>query len=276
MHRRRIPKPGTLVHDSEAAFFDSIPESGAHAIRIGTEWLDLSYIDNGFECTLVCFHSALTNRVRTVPAFSGRGIAEKVGTNLISVADPALAKGDIDLAWFLGTRGMGILRNRLSPVIKHLLGNRRAVLFGASGGGYAATLFGQDFPGHTVVAVNPRLFLRSRPVAAVDRYLAVAHGVTSLTPAKRVRAMFVVDSLAELYAAGLPFDMFLLQNRGDSVFLHHHAEPFVEALAGDPHLHYVQDNYGAGHVSIPTDLLVKRLQEAIWRDSRFGPQTDER
>lgn len=275
MHRRRVPKPGTLVHDSEAAFFDDTPVPGVHAIRIGTEWLDVSYIDNGFEYTLVCFHSALTNRVRTVPAFSGRGVAEKVGANLISVADPALAKGDIDLAWFLGTRGMGILRNRLSPVIKHLLGNRRAVLFGASGGGYAATLFGQDFPGHTVLAVNPRLFLRSRPVAAVARYLAVAHGVTSSTPAKRVRDVFVVDSLAELYAAGLPFDMFLLQNRGDSVFLHHHAEPFVEALAGDPRLHYVQDNYGAGHISIPTELLVQRLQEAIFRERKIGKRTEK-
>lgn len=263
MHRARVQKPGTSVHQSEAMFFDRAAFPGIHAIRVGTEWLDVSYIDRGSSHTLVCFHSALTNRVRTIPAFSGLHVADEVNMNLISVADPTLARGDIDLAWFLGTRGTGMLRNRLSPIIRHLLGDRQAVLFGASGGGYAATLFGQDFHGHTVVAVNPRLFLAAHPQASIGKYLEVAHGAIRATTAKRIRREFVVDNLADLYGEGLPFEMHLLQNQGDSVFRRHHAEPFVEALAGDPRLHYIPDDYGPGHIAIPASLLVQRLREAI-------------
>lgn len=260
MQRPRVPKTGTIVHASEAAFLSAAPAPGIHAIQVGTEWIDVSYIDNGAAQTLVCFHSALTEQSPTLPVFSGRNVAALAGLNLISVADPALTKGDIDLAWFLGTRGLGVLRKRLSPIIHHLLNGRRAILFGSSGGGYAAVLYGQDFPGQTVVAVNPRLNLLSRPRAAVGAYLRVAHGAVGTTPAQRVRRAFVVDNLAELYRDGLPFDLHLLQNGGDVIYRDGQAEPFVRALHGDPRLHYVTDRYGDTHVPMPTELLVSHLR----------------
>lgn len=262
MQRVRIPKPGTVEHASEAAFLATSPTKGMHAVRVGTEWIDLSYIDHGADTTLVCFHSALMDRSATVPVFSGRGIAEQAGMNVISVADPAMATGDVDLGWFLGTRGMGDLRPRLVPLIRHLLAGRRAVLFGASGGGYAAALYGQHFPGHAVLAVNPRLDLTTPPTPRLGAYLAAAHRATTAPRARRAREKYVPLRLRDVYADGLGFDLHLVQNVNDRVFYRHQFAPFVEELASDPRLHAHTYDGRVGHSAITPEELVPLLRGA--------------
>lgn len=266
MHRPRTPGPGTISHVSVAGFLATPAAPGAHEIKVGAQWLDILYVDRGATHTLVCFHSALTDGQQTLPVFSGRRIAELADMNLISVADPSLALGDVDLAWFLGNRGMGKLPARLGPIIRHLLGERRAVIFGASGGGYAAVLYGAQFPGHAVLAVNPRLNLAARPRAQMATSLQVCHRATSRTPMLRIRGQFVTDDLATLYQEGLPFDLYLLQNQEDTLFRRYQAEPFVAALGNDPRLHYVTPSFGAGHVPIPRELLLDTLRDIRDRD----------
>lgn len=261
MHRKRVPLPCTREYASVSAFLLARPRQGSHAIAVGSEWIDVSYTDRGAPVTLVCFHSALTERVLTVPAFSGTSVAEQAGINLIAVADPSIATGEVDLGWFLGTRGMGHLRPRLSPVIQHLLGDRRAILFGASGGGYAATLYGGDFPGHSVVAVNPRLDLTARPAAKLSDYLRVAHKVRSSAGYGRAAERFVPPPLKELYADGLPFDLHLLQNANDRVYRQNQTGPFVDALGADERLHVHLYDGEAGHRPIGSRRLVPYLQQ---------------
>ena len=164
MRRTRKLASGAVIHSNVDSFLAARPRSGTHAIATGTEWLDILYKDRGADSTLVCFHSALTTRVQVIPSFSGIQVSEDLDFNLIALADPALACGDVDLAWFLGTRGMGPLTERLPTIVRHFLGDRKAILFGASGGGYAAVLFGQYFVDHCVVAVNPRLDLTTSPL----------------------------------------------------------------------------------------------------------------
>lgn len=260
MHRNRVPLPGTREHASVSAFLHVRPRQGTHAIAVGSEWIDVSYTDRGAPVTLVCFHSALTQRVLTVPAFSGTTVAEQAGINLIAVADPSIATGDVDLGWFLGTRGMGDLRPRLSPVIHHLLGDRRAILFGASGGGYAATLYGGDFPGHSVVAVNPRFDLTARPEAKLHDYLRSAHKVRSAAGFSRAMERYVPAPLQEVYADGLPFDLHILQNANDRIYRQNQMGPFVDALGVDARVRVYLYDGEPGHRPISSQLLVQYLQ----------------
>lgn len=251
------------VHDSSDGFLSQPVKGGTHSVRHGEELLDLYVEDRGAPVTLVMFHSALTNRVRTVPVFQGRRIAEAAGMNLVSLSDPSLERGDIDLAWFLGNRRTGKLRPVLSPLIQHCLeslGSERTVFFGASGGGYAAINFTQDFPDVMVLAVNPRMDMGARPPAQMSTYLHVCHDAVSATPQRRVRAEFVVERLSDEFPDGLPFDLLIFQNSGDHVYFEHQSGPFIAEHVNDPRLFVRLEHTGDGHTPIPGATLDSILE----------------
>lgn len=261
MRRTRKLTPGAIVHSSVDSFVSVRPRSGTHAIAIGTEWLDILYKDRGSDSTLVCFHSALTSRVQVIPAFSGLQISEDLNFNLIALADPALACGDIDLAWFLGTRGMGPLTERLPAIVRHLLGGREAILFGASGGGYAATLYGQYFADQCVVAVNPRLDLSSSPTPDMTGYLKVAHSCKSAAALARAKSKFVPKPLKDLYSDGLSFDLHILQNANDGIYRRNQFEPFARSLSNDSRFFPRLYDGAEGHSVIDGALLRAHLKQ---------------
>lgn len=239
-------------------FLGSAIKTGYHTVKIGTGKLDFLVINRGAPATLVVFHSALSDSVLTTPVLQGRGISAKTGMNLLAVADPSIELGDINLAWYIGNRGTGPLRPILAPLIHHALshiGSQRTILFGASGGGYAAASFGQEFPGSIVLAVNPRLDLAKRPAPKMVDYLRVCHQAMSSTPQQRIRSEFVTDNVADFYRDGLPFDLLLFQNTGDLVYTEHQARPFIEALRDDARLYTRMEYTGDGHTPIPSALL---------------------
>ena len=171
-------------------FISRVPVSGVHCVRRGNQFLDLLYLNRHAKTTLIVFHASLSKRASTVPRLEGARLAEDTGCNLIAVADPTVGLGDIDLAWFLGNRGVGKLTDCFTPLIQHCLNHaesERTILYGPSGGGFAAANFGQFFPGSIVLGVNPRLDLFSPPDADISRYLTVAHRVEGLTPQSESR-----------------------------------------------------------------------------------------
>ena len=271
MLRTRAPKPSTVVLDSAADFLAAKRDSGLYAVKVGSQRIDLRYDDRGAPATMIAFHAALSNKVETLPAFQGVALARDAGMNYIGLADPALALGDIDLGWFLGDQVTGPLRPILVPMIRHLLGDRRAVLFGASGGGYAALTYAQDFPDCTVIAANPRLNMTApTPVARIDEYAEICHGASTAAEIARVRSEYVVEDVADLYPDGLPFDLVLLQNQNDWHFLNRQAKPFLEKMGDDPRIEYVKLKNGEGHVPVPRETLVKTLTERAVRPRAFA------
>lgn len=259
MHRKRNESRWEFTRHYSAPDFFAIPRtSGAHTIKVGSQLLDLLIEDRLSPTTLVVFHSALTNHVRTVPVLQGHELANRAGINLISVSDPSIALGDIDLAWFLGNRGIGDLRNHLSPLIRHAansLHTERLILFGASGGGYAALNFGSDFPGSMVFVVNPRTNLSARPHTRMNEYLRVCHSAASITPMLRIRRTFVTENVADKIGTQLPFDALLCQNLGDRLYLENQAQPFIESFRQDTRMFHRFDDYGVGHKPIPREML---------------------
>lgn len=261
MTRTRTPLPDTRFHSGEMDFLLSPRTAGPHSVNMGGQWLDLLYVDRGASATMIGFHSSLTVSGK-LPMFSGGALAAESGMNYIGVSDPSIPMGVVPLAWYLGNQEIGPLRPRLVPLLHHLLGSSHPVLFGASGGGYAAVLYAQDFPGCTVVAANPRLNMLNKPAPTMLRYAQVCHGAEGRTAIKRVRSTFVVEDLADLYPGGLPFDLILLQNQQDEAFLEGQAQPFLERFGSDARLTYVQLHNGAGHVPVPRRILLETLVRA--------------
>ena len=239
-------------------FISRVPVSGVHCVRRGNQFLDLLYLNRHAKTTLIVFHASLSKRASTVPRLEGARLAEDTGCNLIAVADPTVGLGDIDLAWFLGNRGVGKLTDCFTPLIQHCLNHaesERTILYGPSGGGFAAANFGQFFPGSIVLGVNPRLDLFSPPDADISRYLTVAHRVEGLTPRKRIAKEFVAPPIAEMYPNGLPFDFCIFQNLGDFNFIDKQLLPFIRKKAEDPRLYTRVEFTGFGHVPVPGILL---------------------
>lgn len=261
--RERQTLEGTRYFETEAEFLSATPAPGVHAIRAGSQWFDLRYDDRGSDCTMIGFHSSLGAKNLTLPMFSGGSLAADVGVNYIGVSDASLGLGGTNLAWYLGNMETGPLMPRLTPLIRHLLGDRHALLFGASGGGYAAVKFGQGFPDSTVFVANPRLNMVNDPPAKVASYMKACHNAIGVTVIKRAWAEFATDDLADVFASGLPFDLVLLQNQEDSTFLEGQTKPFLARHGGDPRLKYVQLHNGTGHVPVPRRTLLEELRAVV-------------
>lgn len=267
MRRKRVEAPYTRRHESLDKFLYSRPRAGLHAFKVGAQWIDVLFEDRGSPTTLVAFHGAASSKVQTLPFFTGRGLADSLGWNLIAPSDPSLALGDINLAWFLGNRGMGPLRPKLSPTIHHLLGDTQPVLFGGSGGAYAAILFAQDFPGASVVVFNPRLNIEAPPKSAVDTYLEVCHRTKLPVSPKTIRRIFVVEDVADLYSDGLTFDLHMIQNSGDKLYLENQVKPFAQKYRHDSRFNLITEDFGRGHAApIPREFLHQILRSVAKKE----------
>lgn len=260
----------TEYESAEAFLGTGTGHPHVHSIKHNGTYLDLLVHDRGASTTLVSFHAALTKRALTLPSLQGAGLAADTDCNLIAVSDPTLSAGDIDLSWFLGDKRTGPLPPIYSPLIQHALnqlGSSRTILFGASGGGYAAALYGEHFPDSIVLAVNPRLDLGARPSAEFGQYLDVAHQVHTNHKRVQARKEFATVRLRQKYGeTGLPFDLCIYQNENDLIFMDHQVRPFVSKLSGDPRLFTRLGKDGRGHRPIPGEKL-REIVRAMSADS---------
>lgn len=264
MQRKRDDLRWLSYHYQSVDEFLSKPrKSGAHAILRGDQYLDILTRYRGSKTTAVVFHAAVSDKTKTYPVFSGESFTHDVNINLIAVSDPSLCMGDIDLAWFLGNRAQGPLRPVLSPLIHHALssmGTKRTILFGASGGGYAAANFAWDFPNSIALLINPRLNMLREPLPKISNYLSVCHQARTVTPMKRIRKEFVIDKMSSLASQGLNHHVLVYQNIGDTRYYEHQTKPFLRALKDDPRLFVQTSDDGPGHRHIPAQTLRKIIK----------------
>lgn len=263
-----------FTYASQDEYLSAELRSGVHSIQFGTQIIDLYVEDRGADVTIVTFNAAVPRTANTVPMLMGHGLADNTGINLIAVSDPTMAMGDVDLtvSWYLGNREIGVLPPILAPLIQYALDSldtKRTILFGASGGGYAAVLYGQYFPDSIVLGVNPRLDLNGLPKAATEKYLEVAH--QTLDPESIAQGeKFLPGKLSGLYKDSLPFDLCIYQNFGDRRFLNYQLVPLIKDLGDDPRLFTMVEWVRPGHVAIPG----ARLRHIVSRLSVGGTQED--
>ncbi|QNE89950.1 hypothetical protein H0194_02650 [Corynebacterium incognita] len=228
-------------------------------IAYGNSNLDFLIHNRASPNTLVVFHSSLSQRAKTTPQLPGVGLASDTGTNLVSIADPTIELGDIDLAWFIGNSEIGSLPPVVAGILNKIvlqLASVRTVFFGASGGAYAALLHAFEFVPDVVLAVNPRLDLGARPYPAFGQYLEVAFQAKTNLQRIRVRDKFVKVSMEDLVAqSGLPFALFIYQNIQDRQYLRFQTKPFLEGLPDRANVQIRFERDGAGHRPIPPEKL---------------------
>lgn len=255
MRTRDTAKWGVSLNYPDQNFFLNSPiTNGLHTIQYGGQLVDILVRDRGSDTTVVVFHASVKT-TSTYPILSGESFTANLGVNLISLSDPGVAvDNEIRLGWFIGTRVIGDFRTRVTPLINHILdglGSSRTILWGSSGGGYAAVNFAQDFPESLVLAINPRLNLTARPTAKAVKFVNTAFKPSGRTAFNRVWNTKITKNLGDLYPDGFPAYMGLYQNLGDTDYLNGQFRPFVREYADDPLLWIRTEEDGVGHVPIP-------------------------
>lgn len=269
--RRQHNTPdGAVEHRSVEEFLASEIGSGPHEIHRGLP-IDLLVEDRGASTTLIALHAAAPDHVTTLPMFSGRGLAEATGVNLLAIADPSLImRTDLTLGWYLGNRPQGRFRTLATPIITHVLeqfGSTRTVFFGVSGGGFAAGELSQDFPESLALLANPRMDFTARPRAAVRDYLMHCHSAVSRTPQLRIRDEFVPAALDTRWNGGPVNTVAIIQNTGDRLYHDHQFLPFAQRHAGDPSVFHLLRDDGEGHRHVPRSELERVITGVVGVES---------
>lgn len=235
---------------------------GAHSIQVNGQPLDFLVENRNAETTLVVFSGALSLSAKHTPAFSGLRVAADTGVNLIAVADPSMDMGEITVAWYLGNSVTGPLRSHLSRAIHHLLeglGSTRTILFGGSGGGYAAAHLAYEFPDSIAFIFNPRLTLDRRAERALKRYFNQCHDTASngkLGPSHlQILKSYGPVNISSLATSSLKHDLLIYQNLLDPEFLEHQLLPYLNETAQDSRLQLRFSADNVGHGPIPEDIV---------------------
>lgn len=236
----------------------------AHGLPIQFYWED-----NGADTTFVTFQGNVNSRFTAVPVYTGYSTTEGLSANRLLLSDPSVKIGrDVTLAWYAGSESQRGLQMTLTNIISSLAAGTRVVLFGASGGGFAALEQSTRIPGSTVLAMNPQTEIPRYLEKPYLRYLARCWGLGD--PLPDAAAMPFNHSVLDAFGRPLPTQVIYLQNRGDEFHVHDHMEPFMSALHPSNRVHPVMTDLPGGHV-IPDKPSVRRLFETVvaW------PQWDE-
>jgi len=184
-----IPAWKMPVHQYDSiksAINEGINSDGIHRIAIaGNRTLDLCAQDlplldsNGRDrVILIGLSGAVSGRNgKKAPFFSGLGIARSLGLPIIAVSDPTLAMDpDLPLSWYAGNEKFPDLPKQLARVLDGLARKHQArlVVFGGSGGGFAALLLATLLECRATVLVwNPQTAIADYVPEFVTQYIKV-------------------------------------------------------------------------------------------------------
>lgn len=154
---------------------------GIHAIAYCGVYLEINLHRRPSQAMLVFFNAALASRTPEVklPVFSGASALNETDANVLMVSDPGLYLDDkIRLAWYAGAANMP-LQADLGRVLRHVqdvLAIKRTVIYGASGGGFAALFYAPFLRDAVAVPCNPQIDLLAYSRGLVAKYLECAFG----------------------------------------------------------------------------------------------------
>ncbi|MGO1312452.1 MAG: hypothetical protein ACTMKW_07880 [Brevibacterium aurantiacum] len=242
------------------------PATGRYDIDHGGLTIPCSWESRGHHTTLVTFSGALTPDIKELPAFVGWGTTRNLRCNVLMLSDPSLAiDSRLRLGWYAGSTALPRLQAKLTRVIRRFAGRSRVVLFGASGGGFAALEQAPRLPRSLAIVSNPQTdILRYHP-AAVEQYLSIAWGST---PDEAAELPFEHE-VATRYAKPVPADVVYLQNGSDAFHIERHEQRFRERLHPQNQVHFVRGDFGDGHVG-PDKHQFTRMFEAATSERRFS------
>lgn len=261
MRERVINQAEHTIYGSLAKFQETKGHpSGVLTVMNGGLPIDIRHDPRGFDVTTVFFHAAIDKA--KFPVFIGAGVSETLPTNRVFIGDPSLYLDDkLKLAWYAGNHKQTKLQWVIRGILRSLIpADQRVVMFGASGGGFAALYYSAYWPGSIAVPINAQTNLEKYIPSAVDRYGRLGWG---LKGTRLVRSLPVTTDLVKLYRSPKQNRVFYIQNQNDTSHVTDHLEPFMEALPNGHRVHTVLAEGEAGHKPPPKGVTRAVLAAAV-------------
>lgn len=225
---------------------------------------------------LAVFNAAISKRAhKTPPFFSARTIAKELDMSLVSFSDPIVDKNNnLTLGWYLGDTEHISLNRVIKDIIRKISisTGKRPVLFGCSGGGFAALvqsmyLSAMEIP-HDVIVCNPQTDIFKYKQLAVDRYFKYAKSTHSLINEKERRNYLRdIGSISKVNLGDVLSDfckIYYIQNVNDDFHITNHLIPFIEGQSFSDKINFsigeqkyenfnlIVDDFGSDHAA-PTN-----------------------
>jgi len=240
---------------------------GIHAIAYCGVYLELNLYRRPSKAMLIFFNAALTSRTTEVklPVFSGLSALNETDANVLMVSDPGLYLDDeIRVAWYAGAANMP-LQADLGRVLRHIqdvLSIEFTVLYGASGGGFAALFYAPFLRNAVAVPCNPQIDLLAYSRGLVSKYLESAFGYRG-KPSGFEGALIPCKPVLKLRADHMSNTRILyLQNALDRCHLERDFLPFLKDFGFER---------GKGLVEVHSERLVTVCSDGWGEGHRAAP-----
>jgi len=223
--------------DLDAVRLAGVPD-GRFSVGIDAAIVDCLFIRQPGEKLFVILHGSRNPDVTSIPIFSRWSWHEMFPGSVLYVSDFTL---DVDpenmhLSWYLGSRerdGNETLQSLVRVVADFVNSpTRQIVVYGSSGGGFAALRLASALGDATAIVINPQvnaLDYIPRFVSHATEKIFGIHNPTDLPPDVALR----MNALPGFLAAGNARCIYA-QNRRDAFHYNNHYLPFCESLGVSP------------------------------------------
>lgn len=221
----------------------------------------------GATTTIVSFHPAVTNTNVTRPYFVGTTVFSGINANKVYFSDPSLElSDDLTLAWFAGNSSQPETQQAIVQVLQHVLDGLRAphaILYGASGGGFAALYYSSQLPTSMAIAVNPQTDILKYYDHHILRYTKPAWNMHSISKAKASLPLRIRSNVIDVYSGGAENSVLYLQNARDEHHVNEHMQPLLESLPESNSFRFlIGDDWGDGHSPAPKEVQINIFESA--------------
>ncbi|WP_154402058.1 hypothetical protein [Ornithinimicrobium cavernae] len=216
--------------------------------------------------TLVSFAGSVPAKVKHVPAWSGDRMSQGLGVNRVLISDPTIALSTaLQLAWYGGNSQQPNLQRDLTDLISAISEDTRTILFGPSGGGFAALYQAAMLPDTFALVSNPQTSVFRYTKAAVEKYMTIGWSTALNTE----RVPFTAD-VVDLYARPNSASVVYMQNTSDRHHMRRHLPRFREALHPENRVEFLLPDFGPGHIGSDRQTFIRLLETM-----RDHPRWDE-
>lgn len=221
------------IHTSFASFCAVKYLRGAvHSFDFNGLSYDFYIRNHKADITLFSFVASIARKGLALPIFTGSSVFADLPMNVVLIADPALiVDKNLPLAWYSaninGVRTQDILKKAIKA-INLALGTKKSIMFGSSGGGFAALYHSWHVPESLAFVINPQTQIKNYVRGYVEKYAQAFLTASGPDDVDRALANDTDSNLLPFYSSGFQNQILYLQNRSDW-HVEKHMKPFMQA-----------------------------------------------
>lgn len=245
-----------------------------HRVTLGPFNLETLLLPRESETLVVALHGALGPEIER-PRFQYLRTMEKLGESTLFLADPTVeAHPKLRLGWYLGSSELPA-SDQYAAYIEHiaeLIGAKRIILFGHSGGGFAAAAIAHRLKNALAITFNAQTIISKYAPWATEQ---LRKAIFPQMPFDEVESRYAhLVNLLELYRQPSSSRLIAYQIVGDTNHYENHWKPFARSLgvaegggkSRDGRYDFRVGTWGIGHAGPQGPEIRRIVINAITQD----------